>query len=76
LSRKRIYLHENPDVRFEQDEKTGEAVMFVCGEEFVRKKLPLFSPYFVQKYFKREIEQHKNFICPTYLSEEETETES
>jgi len=72
-SRKRIYYPENPDLRFEVDEKTGETIMFVCNREFVRKKLPLFSDHFVRKHFKQEIEQNKDFICPTDLGEEKGE---
>ncbi len=68
---KRIYLQENPDIRFEKDKETGQTIMFVCGEEFLRKNLPLFSPYFVRKHFRREIDQHKDFICPTDLAVEE-----
>ena len=72
-SKKRIYYPENPDIRFEVDEKTGETVMFVCGNEQTRKKLPLFSDFFVRKHFKQEIEQYKDFVCPTDLGEEAVE---
>jgi hypothetical protein len=75
-SKRRIYLQENPDVRFELDEKTGEVVMFVCGNEQTRKKLPLFSEYFVRKHFRQEIDQYKDFICPTGLEQTEGEAKA
>lgn len=75
-SKRRIYLPENPDVRFEVDDQTGEVVMFVCGSEQTRKKLPIFSDSFVRKHFKQEIEQYKDFICPTELAEQPEKTEN
>jgi len=64
LGNKRIYLQENPDIRFDFNPETNETIMFVCGKPFVSKKLPLFSETFIRKHFKNEIEQHKDFVCP------------
>jgi hypothetical protein len=72
---KRIYLPENSDIRFERDSQTGEAIMIVCGQEFTRKRVPAFSERFIRKQFRVEIEQHKNFVCPTDLEQGKTETE-
>jgi len=69
MSKRRIYLRENSDIRFDMDEQTGETVMSVCNEEFTRKRIPLFSETLIRKYFKEEIEQHKDFVCPTGLEE-------
>jgi len=73
LAKKRIYLPENPDIRFDLDDETGDAVMYVCGSEQTRKKLPFFSERSIRKYFKQEIEEFKNFACPTPLGEEKGE---
>ena len=67
---KRIYIPENTDIRFEQDPKTGEAVMYVCGEQFSRKRLPIFKERFIRKYFRQEIEENKDVLCPTELEKE------
>jgi len=67
-------LSENSDIRFELDEKTGETIMFVCGQPFTRRKLPTFSERFIRKQFRNEIEQHKNFVCPTDLEEEKPQS--
>lgn len=73
---KRIYLPENSDIRFEHDAKTGEAIMIVCGQEFMRKRVAAFSERFIRKQFREEIEQHKNFVCPTDLEQGSSETGS
>jgi len=70
---KRIYIQENTDIRFEQDPQTGEAVMYVCGEQFARKRVPLFTERFVRKYFRNEIEENKDVLCPVELDQEKTE---
>jgi hypothetical protein len=72
LANKRIYLPENPDIRFELSDD-GNVIMLVCGSEQTRKKLPLFSDFFVRKHFKQEIEQYKDFVCPTDLGGEAVE---
>jgi len=48
--------------------------MFVCGQPFTRRKLPTFSERFIRKQFRNEIEQHKNFVCPTDLEEEKPQS--
>ncbi len=69
-SRKRIYLAENSDIRFEEDPETGEAVMFICGKPYVRKKLPYFSESMIRKHFKQEIEENKDIVCPVDMYED------
>jgi hypothetical protein len=72
---KRIYIQENTDIRFEQDPKTGEAIMYICGEEFTRKNVPAFTERFVRKYFRNEIEENKDVLCPVDLDHQETKEE-
>lgn len=69
---KRIYIPENTDVRFEFDQKTGEAVMYVCGEQYVRKRVPFFNERTIRKYFKHEIEENKDVLCPVEFEGEES----
>ncbi|GEM_PF-6221056 len=71
-SRKRIYIPENPDIRFEQDPETGETIMFICGKPYVRKKIPLFSEAVIRKHFRQEIEENKDIVCPVDMYEEES----
>jgi hypothetical protein len=68
---KRIYIPENTDVRFELDPKTGETIMFVCGEQYVRKRVPVFNERTIRKHFKQEIEENKNVLCPVEFEESE-----
>lgn len=64
---KRIILKENTDIQFDVDDK-GFTVMKVCGEVFCKKKLPVpFTQRNLQRFFHKEIEQHKDFVCPTGL---------
>ena len=66
---KRIYVPENPDIRFELDGQTGETVMFLCGKEFERKRLPSFGKRSVRRYFKKELKEHEDYVCPTEVEE-------
>lgn len=66
-AKKRIYISENPDIRFETDDATGDTVMFVCGQEYTRKHVPL-DRRVIPKAFKKEIEEKQDFICPTDLT--------
>ena len=72
---KRIYVPENPDIRFELDKQTGETVMFLCGKEFERRRLPFFGRRAIRRYFKKELKEHEDYVCPTELGEAGEEQE-
>jgi len=61
---RRKYLEENPFVLFEFKEDTKEAEMKVCGKVVAVKKVPLFNETFLKMYFKNEINNYKNTVCP------------
>ncbi|MEM1552526.1 MAG: hypothetical protein QW734_08195 [Candidatus Bathyarchaeia archaeon] len=70
---KRIYIPENPDICFEYDSKSREAVMYVCNEPFVRKAVPMFNERTIRKLFRKEIEDHKDVVCEVVMEPKEGE---
>lgn len=70
---KRIYMPENMDIRFELDGQTGETVMFLCGKEFGRKRLPHFGRRGIAKYFKKELREHAEDVCSTEVEQGSTQ---
>lgn len=67
----RIILKENENIRFEKNEKTGEVVMFVCDEPYARKVVPVFNEKYVREFFKKEVEDNKDVVCPVFKEEKE-----
>ncbi|VVB54470.1 Uncharacterised protein [uncultured archaeon] len=57
---------EGTNISFDEDLKTGEVSMFVCGELYTKKN-PRLMRKPVLEAFKDEIIQHQGFICPTDL---------